>query len=339
MLNMNRTCRLADFEDEDLQHEVRALAPERPDLLTTGIHRKTWELAMVMHALRSQGLLDRDEARFLLVGAGTDACIFALTGYGEVHAVDLYGESKTWSDTAPANMLLTPEHYAPQGIDWYPDRLHVQRMNARALTFANEAFDAVIAVSAVEHFGDEAETAAALRQMARVLKPDGLMVIATEWVLEGDAEKASFKGLMLFNQARLERLILEATGLHMTDTLDVSTDAETLATAITVSEMERRPRFPHIVLQTEKRQVHALFTSVVLTLAAETVVKQPEVYVSSREEELTIYGVDQGIADGDHTVWAKQSVPDDTFEIVEEAPKAKPKAAPHKRGRAPTKRK
>ena len=78
---------------------------------------------------------------------------------------------------------LIPPQYAP--FDYRADRLSFMRMDGRALSFPDDEFDVVYSLSSIEHFGGLSGASQAMREMARVLKPGGVLVVATEYILSG----------------------------------------------------------------------------------------------------------------------------------------------------------
>ena len=52
--------------------------------------------------------------------------------------------------------------------------------DVRALPFADDAFDAVVSNSTLDHFASQAELEAALRELRRVLRPGGTLVISLD---------------------------------------------------------------------------------------------------------------------------------------------------------------
>ena len=95
-----------------------------------------------------------------------------LTGAARaVHVSDLFGASFAslggldyWSDLWG-------------GSSFNPERLHAEAQDMTALTYPNDHFDAVISFSAIEHIEDDTLAA---REMGRVCKPGGYVVIGTD---------------------------------------------------------------------------------------------------------------------------------------------------------------
>jgi SAM-dependent methyltransferase len=53
-------------------------------------------------------------------------------------------------------------------------------MDARALDFPDDSFDAVVSFSSIEHFGDADDIARAASEIGRVLRPGGYAFLVTE---------------------------------------------------------------------------------------------------------------------------------------------------------------
>jgi SAM-dependent methyltransferase len=275
-----KLCELEDFSDPELSELVREIFT--PDLERFGDdfpagreYRKYWEIAMTARALRDGGALRRD-AEVLGVGAGHEATVFWLTTQvGRVVATDLYETEDRWSDTdANPTMLTDPGRY--WAGEWEPDRLEAEHMDARELRFPDESFDAIFSSSSIEHFGDPADVRRSAEQMCRVLRPGGILALATEYRLEGPPP--GFEGVLLFDRSELTRLLLDGMDLELLSPLDDAISELTLATeqdlGSAVGELQEHARtadptapiewanYPHIVL----RAGGHLFTSVHLAM-------------------------------------------------------------------------
>jgi SAM-dependent methyltransferase len=175
-----KVCDRRDFEDEQLLAMLREIAGSalEPGRET---HRKLWEYAMLGLYLDEAGAL-REDAEALAVAAGTEEPLFWLANrIGRVVATDIYGEGDFAYREAAATMLTDPAAFAPYA--YREDHLEVRSMNALELELPDESFDIVYSLSSIEHFGGPGEKARAAREMARVLRPDGHLVIVTECLL------------------------------------------------------------------------------------------------------------------------------------------------------------
>jgi len=175
-----KLCDRRDFDDPRVLAQLREIAG--PGLRESEeIHRKFWEFAMFGTYLTDAGALhERTEA--LATAAGADATLYWLANrIGRVVATDIYGQGDFADREAAATMLTDPGAFAP--YPYRDDHLEVREMNALDLRFPDASFDLVYSISSIEHFGGPAETARAAREMARVLRPGGHMLIATECLL------------------------------------------------------------------------------------------------------------------------------------------------------------
>jgi SAM-dependent methyltransferase len=184
----------------------------------TGIKRRDeWEKARCLVALQSLGLV-RPTLDCLAVAAGRERLMFYLSRkLHSVTAIDRYDGS--WKST-PADFPANPQKYAPIGFDH--DRLRVMRMDARRLAFKDASFDFVYSLGpALNWFGGKRGAVEALREMERVVKPDGWVLASVECVIRGGSHKLFFDLEMLDAELisrtslrPLEPLELDAGGLE-----------------------------------------------------------------------------------------------------------------------------
>jgi SAM-dependent methyltransferase len=212
---------------------------------------------MTLRAFRALGVL-RQDARILGVGAGREATIYWLTRHaGEVVATDLYRTADNWSDTdSSADMLTDPGRYW-EG-EWNPERLTVRHMDATALEFEDDSFDAIFSSSSIEHFGDFPDVRRSVEEMFRVLRPGGVLALATEFRLEGD--HIGYPGLLRFDEPELRSLLLDGLWWDPATPMDLRISPETRAGAVEMREAiaDQRSgkrgwsRYPHLVLRHEQ---------------------------------------------------------------------------------------
>jgi SAM-dependent methyltransferase len=269
-LPYNKVLEIEDFADPGLAALMREVFPDEaarrgPGFPAGSEYRKHWEVAMTVRALGDFGVLRRDAA-VLGVGAGAERTLFHLTRHaGRVVATDLYLAPGAWERDASPLLLADPERASP--VPFERDRLTVQHMDGRVLRFPDATFDAVFSSSSIEHFGDLADVAAAAYEMGRVLRPGGILTLATEFRIAGPAGSRGWPGTLLFAPDDLRRAIVEASGLEPVDELITKISERTLATRRDLGEVAAElaagvDRLPHLLL------VHAgqLFGSVHLTL-------------------------------------------------------------------------
>jgi SAM-dependent methyltransferase len=254
-----KLCELADFSDPELRELIRDVFASdieyfgEPDFPTGREYRKHWEVAMTLRAFRAFGAL-REDAEVLGVGAGHEATIYWLTRYvGRVIATDLYAEEDVWSETdSGADMLTDPGRYWDS--EWNPERLEVRSMSGLDLQFEDESFDAIFSSSSIEHFGPFKDVRRSVEEMYRVLRPGGIVALATEFRIEGPG--LGLPGLLRFDEPELRSLLLDGIWWDPASPLDTSISEETLSSpvyspdAVADTEAGRRSwsQYPHIVL-------------------------------------------------------------------------------------------
>ncbi|HEV2759025.1 MAG TPA: class I SAM-dependent methyltransferase [Acidimicrobiales bacterium] len=284
-LPFSKLCEIGDFAQPELAAVIRDVCSYKlpnfaADFPVGAEHRKDWEVAMAVRALRDFDAL-RPDSTILGVAAGTEDTIFYLARHvRQVFATDRYLSSGPWQPVAPISMLLDPAAVAPTEFD--VDRLVVQHMDGRRLLYPDDTFDGIFSSGSIEHFGDFNDVAAAAHEMGRVLKPGGVLSLSTEFKLAGPPGGIGWPGsTLLFSAEDLQRFIVEASGLELVDELHPGVSDETLSAPRDITRVidDRRLRQtggpdapvsdattwddrPHIVLLHDGY----VFTSVHLTL-------------------------------------------------------------------------
>ena len=156
------------------------------------MHRKPYEFAQLIYGCRALGAL-RDEASIVSVGAGHELVLYWLANHvRRVIATDMY--EGVWQELqgreGHPDVLTKPDAFAP--FSYRRDHLTFMRMDGRRLAFRDHAFDIAYSLSSIEHFGGLPGAIATVREMTRVLKPGGILALATEYVLEGPRHEETF---------------------------------------------------------------------------------------------------------------------------------------------------
>ncbi|MFH0835812.1 MAG: class I SAM-dependent methyltransferase [Candidatus Micrarchaeota archaeon] len=167
-------------------HAIR-LNPKR--LITGFSIYRTFEYPAALEALQ----LKKGE-RVLDIGPSFDFVTFLSANGGQVTAMD-------YKDRG------LKEKLAKFGVD-------CQVVDAREMSFENESFDKVTAISVIEHIPGRGDCKA-LREIERVLKKGGLAVITFPFKNEFEEENdAAFGGLQrYYDEDAVKERILTATGL------------------------------------------------------------------------------------------------------------------------------
>jgi SAM-dependent methyltransferase len=177
------------------------------------MHRKPYELTQLIFGCRRLGAL-REDSQILSVGAGHELVLFWLANHVDrVVATDMY--EGVWQDVqgreGDPDVIRQPEDYAP--FPYRRDHLTFMKMDGRRLAFRDGTFDVVYSLSSIEHFGGIAGATDTLREMARVLKPGGVLALATEYVLQGPPHDETFQ------PHEFARLV-DQPGLRLVEPLD-----------------------------------------------------------------------------------------------------------------------
>jgi SAM-dependent methyltransferase len=217
-IRLNKICCIEDWENP----ELKEIIPKLQDITYYNkcqgilarkpgqIHRKDWEWALGIIAMKRFGKLNNNNIA-IGIGAGRELILFYLTNYlGHLYATDLYSREE-WENFAPVDFLENPGKYSPFPYD--QSALTVLRMDGTRLEFPSSSFDIIFSFSSIEHFGGANHSGAlkSLKEMERVLKPGGIAIVATEYIINNKDPPD------LTNQFYNERTIYS----HLIDRLDI----------------------------------------------------------------------------------------------------------------------
>jgi SAM-dependent methyltransferase len=164
------------------------LSDDKPSM-----HRKPYEFTQLVFGCRRLGVLT-DQAKVISVGAGHELVLYWLANHaGHVIATDMY--EGVWQDVqgreGDPDVVNRPDDYAP--FAYRKDRLSFLKMDGRRLAFADGTFDIAYSLSSIEHFGGMPGAQATIKEMARVLRPGGILALATEYVIAGPPHDETFQ--------------------------------------------------------------------------------------------------------------------------------------------------
>jgi SAM-dependent methyltransferase len=242
-LKLNKLCYIEDWGNKEIKNMITefrnvnssSYADKKDWEMTSNIvnrrkegfiHRKDWEWALGTIAMSRFGKLN-DTSTALGIGVGREEILFYLANkLHSVFATDLY-DGKGWKSFAPSDFPENPKKYAP--FPYREDALTVVRMDGTKLEFPSESFDIAFSFSSIEHFGGKDHSGAlkSLQEIERVLKPGGLAVITTEYIIN-EKEHIEF-----FNRRTIyTNLIDKLEKLQLVEPLDLRITTKTLDTMI-----------------------------------------------------------------------------------------------------------
>lgn len=217
------------------------------------MHRKAYEFTQAAWGLRRLGAL-HDSASVLSVGAGHESLAYWFANQAaSVIGIDLYhGEWRSiGSAEGDVRVVTHPEEFAP--FAYRRDRLRFLQMDGRALAFRDETFDVAYSLSSVEHFGGWPGARRAVEEMARVVRPGGTIVLATEWCVSGPPHGEVF-------QPDEVRALVAVPGLELIEPID---DRVWRRNEGAIVDLHHNPfQVPHMLLKVGE----TVFTSVVVFL-------------------------------------------------------------------------
>ncbi|MGE3176457.1 MAG: methyltransferase domain-containing protein [Vicinamibacterales bacterium] len=206
-------CELANpakWENEEWLEILRSLGLSDDKL---SMHRKPYEFTQLIFGSRRLGAL-RDDADVISVGAGHELVLYWLANQVQrVVATDMY--EGVWQDVqgreGDPDVIRRPEDYAP--FPYRKDHLVFLKMDGRQLAFQDATFDLAYSLSSIEHFGGMEGAAATIREMGRVLKPGGILALATEFVLSGPPHEETFQPEEFYQ-------LIDQPGLELVEPVD-----------------------------------------------------------------------------------------------------------------------
>ena len=264
-LPLNKLCELEDWHDPRRVAAIRRCLPylvameaEFPSRME---HRKHWEFAQLLCGLAELSAVDPGSL-VLSVGAGHEEPVYELTNHVRwVFATDVYGGTQFGSLEGDGRMLVSPDRFAR--APYQRNRLVCQWMDGLDLRYEDGTFDVAFSLSSIEHFGGFHAAQKALQQMARVVRPGGVVAIATECILNGTAGHRG-RGLALFTPSEIAALAHSCSELELVEPIDFGISPATMSKVQPLSEalIEARRHltdYPAIVFEHRRRQYTSVF--------------------------------------------------------------------------------
>jgi SAM-dependent methyltransferase len=263
-INLNKICCIEDWKNEELS---AAFSQLNRISWSGGIHRKDWEWALGIVAMNRFQKINKNSVA-LGVGCGKEAVIYYLANHlKHVFATDLY-QGNSW-DEAPSDFPDNPHKYCR--VPYNEESLTVMKMDGRKLDFPSNNFDIVFSFSAIEHFGGNRHEGAlmSMKEIERVLKPDGIAVIATEFIINNKEDNDFFNRDTIYDD-----LINNLTQLKLVENLNLELSRSTLETVMdyyfAALNWDRasagfKRSHPHILL----KKKNMLWTSIMLVFRKE----------------------------------------------------------------------
>lgn len=212
-LPLSSLCNVESYNDAHWMELFRDLATYSYDTHIFGadadpnIYRKGWEWTQTIWGLEKLGMV-QPAHKAIGVGAGRECVIFWLGDrLQKVVASDLYGGAG-WSDSggreADAAVLEDPQQFCPRPIR--NDVIEFKTLDGTDLhAYENDTFDFGWSLSSIEHFGSHERAADAVRELARVIRPGGVVAVATEYLLLPEQTHVEY-----FNRQEIETFVIGA---------------------------------------------------------------------------------------------------------------------------------
>ena len=233
-MRLNKLCCIEDWEN----YEVKEIIPKLQDITYYNkcrgilarkpgqIHRKDWEWTLGIIAMGRFGKLNKNSTA-IGIGAGKEFILFYLANHlGHLYVTDLYS-TREWENFAPADFPENPSKYSP--FPYNQSALTALRMDGTRLEFPSDNFDIVFSFSSIEHFGGENYSGAlkSLKEMERVLKPGGIAIVATEYIINN--KKPPDVTNQFYNEYTIySHLINKLEVMKLVEPLDLTISQKTL---------------------------------------------------------------------------------------------------------------
>lgn len=207
-------CACEDWYEKDFQYVVKHIVNQNATF-----RRKQWECATIFLNLLNYGMLEGDKVGAAF-GAGREKLLFRISPLtAKFYATDVYSMYTVWR-TANIEKFKGPDEFvkaaSPPNTD--TENMEVHDMDMRDLSFfADNSLDFCYSSCAFEHIGDREDFISHLKEVSRVLKPNGIYSMTTEFLF--NTQTKPLKGNYKFDIEYLRELFLEA-GLDTAEQFD-----------------------------------------------------------------------------------------------------------------------
>ncbi|SEN64316.1 Methyltransferase domain-containing protein [Sphingomonas gellani] len=173
-------------------------------------HRKLWELAYVLQAVRENGHL-REGARGLGFGCGVEP----LPSYFAAHGVSVTMTDLLPAEAEAAGWVATNQHAANVAMAFHPhlvtrerfdEKVELRYVDMNAIPADLDGYDFCWSICALEHLGSIGQGLAFVENTLATLKPGGLSVHTTEFNINAEGLTIDNWPTVLFQRRHVEAL-------------------------------------------------------------------------------------------------------------------------------------
>ncbi len=206
--------KLFDYEDFS---DVEFIKAQEEFGEKTSFTRKAWEFVIMSYGLGKLGCFSNNNIALGLGCLKENLIYFYANRFKHVCATDVAYYVKGDKNFIPwgGESYELSEVYE-SNISYDRNKLTVLPMDMCRLGFSDETFDVVWSSSSVEHVGDLDDILTCFKEMQRVLKPNGILTITTEWNLSG-GQAVRFANVQSFDFFVLSKIEEVAPNLKLVD--------------------------------------------------------------------------------------------------------------------------
>jgi SAM-dependent methyltransferase len=218
--------KLFDFDDFNNPEFVATAKEfgENTNSFSSGL-RKSWEFTIMSYGLTKLGCLDGSKEALGLGCLKENLIYYYANKTKHVTATDVayYPRSDKRLKAWGTEMYSVDEVYNA-GVNYDKSKLTVIPMDMAKIEFPDESFDFVWSSSSVEHVGHIPEVMKVFTEVQRVLRPNGIFSITSEWNLDPNGKGVQFANVQSFDPYVMDIVSKTVPKLHLVEpiTLDRS---------------------------------------------------------------------------------------------------------------------